>query len=118
MVKLLLKHDEIDVNLADRTGRTPLYMAILNNLDEIVKLLLEHGGVDLNKADDSGTVCDKIKTCLIFSIILIFCKQNLIYNGKIDDFRRFSIIYKNLKYVNILRMRFYAARSRSRKKKW
>eukprot|EP00010_Vexillifera_abyssalis_P009168 CAMPEP_0201545946 /NCGR_PEP_ID=MMETSP0173_2-20130828/2353_1 /ASSEMBLY_ACC=CAM_ASM_000268 /TAXON_ID=218659 /ORGANISM="Vexillifera sp., Strain DIVA3 564/2" /LENGTH=181 /DNA_ID=CAMNT_0047954497 /DNA_START=20 /DNA_END=565 /DNA_ORIENTATION=+ len=55
VVKLLLKHPEIDVNKAhglDEYWETPLCVASSNNHVEVVKMLLKHHKIDVNKGKD------------------------------------------------------------------
>lgn len=48
-----------DVNIVSPTlfNTTPLHMAVLLGLQDIVKILLERDGVDLNKIDGLGRTC-------------------------------------------------------------
>ena len=50
----LLTHPNIDVNIKDNTGKTPLYYAIIQNNIELVKLLLSHHDIDVNIKDNTG----------------------------------------------------------------
>ncbi|CAE7576009.1 unnamed protein product [Symbiodinium natans] len=43
-----------DINLASKTGRTPLMSAAGNGLEEICKLLVEQGDADIMALDDGG----------------------------------------------------------------
>ena len=48
VVKLLLKHKDINANIQDAQGRTPLHLAIENGDVDIVGTLLDHTNVDVN----------------------------------------------------------------------
>jgi len=50
---LLLKRSEVNVNLRDGQGNTPLQMACDCKLHNVVRLLLESGRADCNKGGDS-----------------------------------------------------------------
>ena len=54
LVKMLLKHDGIDVNAADNKGWTPLFVAVSLGSAEVVNVFLQHGGVDFNARDNRG----------------------------------------------------------------
>jgi ankyrin repeat protein len=54
MVKSLLARPEADVNLRDRRGRTPLYIALASGHHELAKLLIEHGA-DVSATDEKNT---------------------------------------------------------------
>jgi len=50
-VKELLKHKNIDVNLPNKYGQTPLYRASWKRNLDIVKELLKHKDIDVNRLD-------------------------------------------------------------------
>lgn len=54
IVRRLLKHEDIDVNLADNYGMTPLMYAIRGQA-KLVKLLLAHKSIDVNLALEGCT---------------------------------------------------------------
>ena len=54
LVKMLLGHDGIDVNVADNKGWTSLFVAVSLGSAEVVNVFLQHGGVDLNARDNRG----------------------------------------------------------------
>jgi len=54
-VRLLLSRADIDVNIADRDGKTPLFVAITSRDNpECIRMLLAHDGIDPNKANGEG----------------------------------------------------------------
>lgn len=48
IVEILLDTNQVDVNLKDGSGRTPLVCAVTYGHDLIAKILLERGGADIN----------------------------------------------------------------------
>jgi len=57
MVRLLLAalaHDNIDINLKDTEGITPLLLAVQLECEEIVKLFLTHDNIDVNLKGADG----------------------------------------------------------------
>ena len=54
VVRMLLAVDGIDVNHADRDGRTALLMASRSGYVDVVQALLDVEGIDVNKADRRG----------------------------------------------------------------
>jgi len=54
MVKLLLEHKDIAVNIQDSHGWTALICATYKRHAEIVKLLLEHKDIDINIQNYNG----------------------------------------------------------------
>merc|ERR1712146_141464 len=73
IVKALLAHPEIDVNVQDQDGETPLHRACWMGQSEIVKILLahpkiepciqnKHGETPLDHAEDWYYTCGKRKT--------------------------------------------------------
>ncbi|KAF8463355.1 ankyrin repeat-containing domain protein, partial [Kalaharituber pfeilii] len=53
-VRLLLDHSDIDINLADKDGKTPLHCAVERRSKSTVRLLLDHSDIDINLADKDG----------------------------------------------------------------
>jgi ankyrin repeat protein len=58
IVKLLLNHPKIDINLENKNGDTPLFLSIkyLNNSssEETLKILLNHPKIDINLQNKNG----------------------------------------------------------------
>ncbi|KAJ9646983.1 hypothetical protein H2199_001969 [Coniosporium tulheliwenetii] len=54
VVKLLLARDDVDANLKDSYGRTPLSRAAAGGHEAVVKLLLARDDVDANSKDKEG----------------------------------------------------------------
>ena len=55
VVKLLLKHKDIDVNTTNNRGKTALMLASRYGNTDVVELLLEHKDIDVNARDsDDG----------------------------------------------------------------
>lgn len=54
VVRLLLETGQVDVNLRDPDGRTPLSLAAEIGHIAVVRLLLETGRVDVNSKDCDG----------------------------------------------------------------
>ncbi|GMH95278.1 hypothetical protein TrST_g7360 [Triparma strigata] len=54
IVKLLLKHEKIDVNQGKKNGATPLYVASKNGHSAVVELLLKQEKIDVNQAAKDG----------------------------------------------------------------
>ena len=54
IVRLLLSHDGIDVDIANRNGDTPLHAACSEGHTDIARLLLSHDGIDTTKANING----------------------------------------------------------------
>lgn len=50
VMKSILERKDVDPNIVDKMGRTPLLLAIEKKNEEMVKLLLEHPKVDVNKS--------------------------------------------------------------------
>ena len=63
MIKLLLRHDGIDVNRAREDGATPLYMACCKGHRAVVELLLQHDGIGVNQAMYGGATPLYIACC-------------------------------------------------------
>jgi ankyrin repeat protein len=53
-VKLLLERGDVDPDLTDKAGRTPLSYAAEFGREGVVKLLLEHGDVNTDLSDNDG----------------------------------------------------------------
>ena len=51
IVELLLAKKDIDVNIKDNDGETPLHKAVEVGVTEIVKLLLSKENIDMNARD-------------------------------------------------------------------
>ncbi|GHM58233.1 MAG: hypothetical protein sL5_02710 [Candidatus Mesenet longicola] len=76
MINLLMKNDELDINLKDNNGRNALDLAVLYLLEEIIDLLLYHKSmtcdtlkrtIQSNGQDDfSEAVKEKIKNCKLY----------------------------------------------------
>jgi len=54
IVKMLLLHPDIDVNITDKRGQTPFLIACYQGRTEVVKELLKDGRIDFNKRDHEG----------------------------------------------------------------
>ena len=55
VVKSLLQHEAIKVNIPDRSNHSPpIHYAILEGYDEVVRLLLNHKDTEINIVDHSG----------------------------------------------------------------
>jgi ankyrin repeat protein len=54
VIRLLLNHPEIDVNIGCNGGTTPLLLAIDNNNIDAVKILLADERIDINQEDSMG----------------------------------------------------------------
>ena len=57
IVKILLEHPNVDVNLQDKEGWTALMMASNSNINstrETIKILLEHPNIDINLQNRNG----------------------------------------------------------------
>jgi ankyrin repeat protein len=54
IVRLLLTHNDICINLQDKSGHTALSIAARNGLDAIVRLLLKKNKIDVNLASADG----------------------------------------------------------------
>lgn len=52
LVKQLLTHYQIDVNVEDVNGRSALYIAVHNGHTEVVGLLIAHRRTNVNKLED------------------------------------------------------------------
>ena len=52
IIQALLNHPEVDVNLPNQQGETPLFAAALCCTLGVVKMLCRHEAIDLNKADN------------------------------------------------------------------
>ncbi|KAH7120600.1 ankyrin repeat-containing domain protein [Dactylonectria macrodidyma] len=53
-VKLLLTHDDVDIDLRDKFGSTPLSLAARKGHTKVARLLLETGRVELDSRDNFG----------------------------------------------------------------
>ena len=53
-LELMLERDDVDVNLKDENGVTPLLWAIAKGHESMVRLLLERDDVDVNLKDENG----------------------------------------------------------------
>lgn len=53
-VKILLKHEKIDVNLQDLDGNSPLLLATRLNHIDMIKVLLARDDVDVNVPNERG----------------------------------------------------------------
>jgi ankyrin repeat protein len=118
-VKLLLDREDIDVNLCDTEGRTPLFQASGRKNVSVVNLLLQKRGVDPNARDDHGCtplakVCSKYiddESISITRLLLSHCDTdpNLVDdNGvsalaKVRDSRGFDNFDKRKEMVYLLR---------------
>jgi ankyrin repeat protein len=56
MLKILLEHSNVDVNLGNRWNETPLIEAARNGHDAVVQLLIAHRGIDLDTQDAKETL--------------------------------------------------------------
>ena len=54
VVQLLLQEDGIDINIANKKGRTALYLASKAGHHEVVQLILEENGIGINKVNTKG----------------------------------------------------------------
>ena len=54
IVKLLLIHEQININITNNEGDTALMIAVMNNATEIVKLLSEYPEIDPNIKNNEG----------------------------------------------------------------
>ncbi|BET37530.1 hypothetical protein SAP269_01190 [Spiroplasma ixodetis] len=54
IVKELLNHPEIDLNIQDNDGNTPLHFALFKNNLEIVQELIKHKNIDYQKTNKKG----------------------------------------------------------------
>ena len=54
VVKHLLSHSNIDVDIGAYKNRTALFMASVNGKKDTVEILLTYEGIDITKADDNG----------------------------------------------------------------
>ncbi|WP_339045685.1 transcription termination/antitermination NusG family protein [Candidatus Mesenet endosymbiont of Agriotes lineatus] len=76
MINLLLKNDELDINLKDNNGRTALDLAILYLFEKIVDLLLGHKSMAYDtlkrtiqskvQSDFSEAMKEKIRNCKLY----------------------------------------------------
>ncbi|KAF0688198.1 hypothetical protein As57867_020103, partial [Aphanomyces stellatus] len=48
VVRMLLDHGGVDINVVERNGISALISASMNGHAEVVRMLLDHGGVDIN----------------------------------------------------------------------
>lgn len=55
VIKYLLNETEADVNLADRSGDTPLIYALAMRYTEDAHILLQHKDIDVNGRNTSGS---------------------------------------------------------------
>ncbi len=53
-MELLITQQNIDVNLVDKDGRTPLLLAVEKEYTKIVKLLMRIRDIDINMKDRYG----------------------------------------------------------------
>ena len=53
-MKLLLERNDVDPNIADRYGETPLFIAAIKGHEGVVKMLLECDDVNPNTTENSG----------------------------------------------------------------
>jgi ankyrin repeat protein len=51
IVKALLEHPKVDVNLAEEYGTSPLWRASVSRNKEVVQMLLKHPHTDVNQVD-------------------------------------------------------------------
>jgi ankyrin repeat protein len=58
MVKILLRHNSINVNAQDKIGRTPLYIATEKGDDSMVTMLIEHGADTMVQSQSGKTAMD------------------------------------------------------------
>jgi len=61
IIELLLKHENIDVNIQNIDGNTPLHISLYTN-DDIAKLLLDHKDIDVNIQNIDGNTPLQITT--------------------------------------------------------
>jgi ADP-sugar diphosphatase len=54
VVKLFLARADVDVNLTNKNGQSPLSIAVLYGREAIVNLFLDRADVDVNLADENG----------------------------------------------------------------
>ncbi|KAF8463346.1 hypothetical protein BDZ91DRAFT_732102 [Kalaharituber pfeilii] len=55
IVRLLLDRSDIQINLTDKNGETPLFRAISRCCEGIVRLLLDRSDIDINLPNKEGT---------------------------------------------------------------
>jgi ankyrin repeat protein len=106
IVKLLLKTNDIDVNIQDKLGHTALINASFRNHEAIAKLLLENKVIDVNIQDNNGS------TALIYAanekqeaIAEQLLKNNDIDVNIQDAVGNTALIYASYKgYIKIARL--------------
>ncbi|KAF0718207.1 hypothetical protein As57867_001832, partial [Aphanomyces stellatus] len=54
VVRMLLDHGGVDINIGGENGKSALISASMNGHAEVVRMLLDHGGVDINVVDRNG----------------------------------------------------------------
>ncbi|KAF0713762.1 hypothetical protein As57867_004210, partial [Aphanomyces stellatus] len=58
VVRMLLDHGGVDINVVDNWGKSALMYASKNGHAIVVRMLLDHGGVDINVVDKRGS-CER-----------------------------------------------------------
>jgi ankyrin repeat protein len=77
LMKLLLTRDEIDVNVKNKYGRTPLICAVISEATSAVKLLLQRKDIDLEMKDKSDqTAFAYVMKYGMESMMYLFLKRN------------------------------------------
>lgn len=71
LIELILSHKNIDVNLQDDHGWTPLMYAVFNEDKNIVELLLSHNNIDVNIQSKYGKTALMISPCYT-----LFCNND------------------------------------------
>ena len=76
VVLVLLKHGNVDVNMANNKGETALHIALMSGHLGLVQALLKHRKVDVNLANDKGETAFHIASMRGYlELVLVLLKE-------------------------------------------
>ena len=76
VVLVLLKHGNVDVNMANNKGETALHIALMSGHLGLVQALLKHSKVDVNLANDKGETAFHIASMRGYlELVLVLLKE-------------------------------------------
>ena len=76
VVLVLLKHGNVDVNMANNKGETALHIALMSGHLGLVQALLKHSKIDVNLANDKGETAFHIASMRGYlELVLVLLKE-------------------------------------------
>lgn len=104
IAKQILNYSDLNVNIQDFWGKTPLHLAVMNENIDAVKLLLSHPNIDINEPDNTyNTPLKTAVTRNYYDIVKILLNDPRIDINK-SDIYGCNVIFdtKNLDILKLL----------------